>query len=38
MTQFTLHRNPNPRTHTDIPFLLDVQSDLLSVLATRVVS
>jgi toxin CcdB len=37
MSQFTVHKNPNARTRTDIPFLLDVQADLLSILATRVV-
>lgn len=37
MAQFTVHRNPNARSRQDVPFLLDVQSDLLSVLATRVV-
>ena len=37
MGQFTVHKNPNARTRTDIPFLLDMQCDLFSVLATRVV-
>jgi toxin CcdB len=37
MSQFTLHRNPNPSTRKDIPLLLDVQADLLEALATRVV-
>jgi toxin CcdB len=37
MGQFTVHRNPNARTRTDIPFLLDMQADLFSILATRVV-
>lgn len=37
MAQFSVHENPNPRTKGDVPFLLDVQSDVLSVLATRVV-
>lgn len=37
MGQFTVHRNANARTRAEVPFLLDVQSDLLSVLATRVV-
>lgn len=37
MPQFSLHRNQNPKTKAAIPFLLDVQSDLLSELGTRVV-
>jgi toxin CcdB len=37
MAQFTLHRNRNRRTAQRIPYLLDVQSDLLADLATRVV-
>ena len=37
MAQFDVYRNPNPASRTRIPFLLDVQSDLLDSLATRVV-
>lgn len=37
MSQFTIYRNHNARTKNRIPFLLDVQSDLLSDLGTRVV-
>ena len=37
MAQFSVHRNKNPRTRTGIPFLLNVQSDLLEHLDTRVV-
>ena len=37
MPQFAVHRNPNAATHTAIPFLLDVQSELLETLNTRVV-
>jgi toxin CcdB len=37
MAQFDVHRNGNPHTSRDIPYLLDVQSDLLDPLATRVV-
>jgi toxin CcdB len=37
MTQFAAHRNPNPATRSAVPFLLDVQSDLLEDLVTRVV-
>lgn len=37
MAQFTIYRNQNARTKTRIPLLLDVQSDLVSDLGTRVV-
>jgi len=37
MAQFGVHRNPNPQTKALMPFLLDVQSDLLDDLSTRVV-
>jgi len=37
MAQFDVHRNPNPATRARIPYLLDVQADLLGLLATRVV-
>ena len=37
MPQFTVCRNKNPQTLSAIPFLLDVQNDLLSDLETRVV-
>jgi len=37
MAQFDVHGNNNPRTKKSIPYLLDVQSDLLSDLATTVV-
>ena len=37
MAQFDLYRNPNPTTRARIPYLLDVQSDLLDSLATRAV-
>lgn len=37
MAQFSVHRNPNPATKTATPFLLDVQSDLIEDLGTRVV-
>jgi len=37
MAQFGVHRNPNPQTKAIMPFLLDVQSDLLDDLGTRVV-
>ena len=37
MAACSLYANPDPRTRQDVPFLLDVQSDLLSSLATRMV-
>jgi toxin CcdB len=37
MTQFTAHRNRNDATKSRFPLLLDVQTDLLAGLATRVV-
>ncbi|HLO68921.1 MAG TPA: CcdB family protein [Holophaga sp.] len=37
MGQFAVHAHPDPGTRARIPFLMDIQSDLLSVLATRLV-
>lgn len=37
MAQFDVHLNPNPDTRKSIPYLLDVQAELLDTLATRVV-
>ena len=37
MAQFDVCLNPNPDTRKSIPYLLDVQADLLDTLATRVV-
>ena len=37
MAQFDVYRNANPATRTRIPYLLDIQSDLLESLSTRVV-
>ncbi len=37
MAQFDVYQNPNPRSKTRIPYLLDIQHDLLSQLTTRVV-
>ena len=37
MAQFSVYRNKNPRTKATFPLLLDVQSDLLEPLNTRVV-
>ena len=38
MAQFDVYRNPSATTRKTVPFLLDLQSDLLSDLATRVVA
>jgi toxin CcdB len=38
MPQFAVYRNPNAATRERFPFLLDVQSDLLAELGTRVVA
>lgn len=37
MAQFSVYRNKNPRTKATFPLLLDVQSELLDPLNTRVV-
>ena len=37
MSQFTVYRNKSPKSKGDFPFLLDIQSDLLDDLKTRVV-
>jgi toxin CcdB len=37
MPQFSAYRNKNAATRARFPFLLDIQSDLLDPLATRVV-
>ncbi len=37
MPQFAVHKNNNPSTKAAVPFLLDVQSDLVAELGTRVV-
>ncbi|WP_257310070.1 CcdB family protein [Geothrix fuzhouensis] len=37
MVSYSVFRNPNPGTNTAIPFLLDVQSEVLSMLGTRLV-
>ncbi|MDB6108189.1 MAG: CcdB protein, partial [Gammaproteobacteria bacterium] len=37
MAQFSVHRNKNPRTKAAFPFVVDVQSELLEPLNTRVV-
>lgn len=37
MAQFSVHRNRNPATRARVPYLLDIQSNLLADLETRVV-
>lgn len=37
MAQFDVHRNPDRETKKAFPFLLDIQSDLIQALDTRVV-
>jgi toxin CcdB len=37
MPQFSVHKNKNPKTRATYPYLVAVQSDLLSGLNTRVV-
>jgi len=37
MAQFDVYENPNAETNQAVPYLLDIQSDLLDNLATRVV-
>jgi toxin CcdB len=37
MAQFDVYLNPNAETRKSIPFLLDVQADMLDMLSTRVV-
>ncbi len=37
MGQFAVYKNKNSRTKSSFPFLVDVQSDLLEALQTRVV-
>lgn len=37
MAQFDVFENPNPETSQAIPYLLEIQADLLDALVTRVV-
>ena len=37
MAQFDVYRNSNPATRGRVPYLLDVQAELLEPLATRIV-
>jgi len=38
MAQFDVYENPNEHTKKNVPYLLDLQADLLNSLATRVVA
>jgi len=38
VAQFDVYENPNEHTKKDVPYLLDLQADLLNPLATRVVA
>ena len=37
MAQFDVYANQNPNTNKEVPYLLDVQADILSSLETRVI-
>jgi toxin CcdB len=37
MAQFSIHQNKNPRSQTEFPLLLDIQTNLLDSLQTTVV-
>lgn len=37
MAQFDVYENTNPSTYEQIPYLLDIQNDILKELSTRVV-
>jgi toxin CcdB len=37
MAQWDVYANPSPRARAELPFLVDVQSDLLAALTTRLV-
>ena len=37
MAQFDVFENPNKETNQVVPYLLDVQADLLDTLSTRIV-
>ena len=37
MPQFSVYKNKNPKTRNSYPYLVDIQSDLLSDVGTRVV-
>ena len=37
MAQFDVYKNENERTNKNVPYLLDIQNDILSSLDTRIV-
>ncbi|MBU0632608.1 CcdB family protein [bacterium] len=37
MAQFDIYENKNARTNKEIPYLLDIQNDILKSLSTRVI-
>lgn len=37
MTQFYIYENKNSKINKDVPYLLDIQNDILKNLSTRVV-
>ena len=37
MAQYDVYANPNPRSREQVPFVVDIQSDLLSAMRTRLV-
>ena len=37
MNQFDVYINPSPSTHAALPFIVDIQSPVISELATRIV-
>lgn len=37
MAQWDVYANPSPRARAELPFLVDIQSDLLAALTTRLV-
>ncbi len=37
MAQWAVYANPNPRSREQVPYVVDVQSDMLSALRTRLV-
>ncbi len=37
MAQFDVYKNPNPRTKKQYPYIVDIQSHVISELATRIV-
>jgi len=38
MAQFDIYQNPNPKTRSSYPFIIDMQNSLVDELSTRIVS